>query len=250
MRLVAGASPPGTEGTATQGAARYRGGQAGGSSSGPPLPNPSSAPSFTDRGPASRATRRTDRRRSHGHRPPPHRRLRLRQTRRLASTPTSSARPSNASSPNSTCPASAYTTCATPTPRFCCNKASTPKSSANASATPASHSLWTSTNTSYQACKPKPPPPSEPPPSATPEIPSQPDSLMFAALRASTHVPLVPADLQQPAQFALSTVSRSCPVRDSRPARSWLTELRGCGQVFCAWVSWSVVSRLCRRWIG
>ena len=44
---------------------------------------------------------------------------------------------------------------------------STPKSSANASATPASPSPWTSTNTSYPACKPKPPPPSEPPSSAT-----------------------------------------------------------------------------------
>ena len=108
-------------------------------------------------------------RRSHGHRPPPQRRLRLRQTRRMAHPPpTSSARPSNASSPSSTCPASAYTTCATPTPRSCCNKASTPKSSANASATPASHSPWTSTNTSYPACKPKQPPPSEPPSSATP----------------------------------------------------------------------------------
>ena len=83
--------------------------------------------------------------------------------------PTSSARPSNASSPRSICPASAYTTCATPTPRSCYNKASTRRSSANASATPASHSPWTSTNTSYPACKPKPPPPSEPPSSATPD---------------------------------------------------------------------------------
>ena len=58
--------------------------------------------------------------------------------------------------------------------RSCCNKASTPKSSANASATPASHSPWTSTNTSYPACKPKPPPPSEPPSSATPETPTEP----------------------------------------------------------------------------
>ena len=86
------------------------------------------------------------------------------------STPTSSAKPSNASSPNSTCPASAYTTYATPTPPSCCNKASTPKSSANASATPASHSPWTSTSTSYPACKSKPPLPSAPPSSATTEI--------------------------------------------------------------------------------
>ena len=77
------------------------------------------------------------------------------------------ARPSNASSPNSTHPVSAHTTCATPTPPSCCNKESTPKSSANASATPASHLPWTSTNTSYPACKPRPPPPSEPPSSAT-----------------------------------------------------------------------------------
>ena len=106
-------------------------------------------------------------RRSHGHRPPPHRTATSSPNPTdPPSTPTSSARPSNASSPNSTYPASVYTTCATPMPPFCCNKALTPKSSANASATPASHSPWTSTNTSYPACKPKPQPPSEPPSSA------------------------------------------------------------------------------------
>lgn len=42
------------------------------------------------------------------------------------------------------------------------------RGSASVSATLASHSPWTSTNTSYPACRPKPPPPSEPPSSANP----------------------------------------------------------------------------------
>ena len=91
--------------------------------------------------------------RADGHRSPPQGRLRLRKPDGSPVHPTSAARPSNAFPPLSICPASVYTTCATPTPRSCCHKVSTPKS-ANASATPASHSPWTSTNTSDPACNP------------------------------------------------------------------------------------------------
>ena len=48
----------------------------------------------------------------------------------------------------------------------------------------------------------------------------------------------------------LSRASGICPVADSRTARSWPTELPGGGQVFCPWVSWSVASPPCRRWLG
>ena len=39
------------------------------------------------------------------------------------------------------------------------------------------------------------------------------------------------------------------PLADSEP-RWWPTELPGGGQVFCPWVSWSVASPPCRRWLG